>query len=350
MTTIVSYEDFYGKKFERRFTTDIFVFPATAAFAIVRQERTDIGVVINYTNETEPGEPGQLNIALESKGFAPIERYILNLSLPRNIEIATNDTNWTGRVEAQIKRLNDTLFIFSGEVSRIGNISKGGRVLHPLTIRGSVPGSYNIPYHVDYDGKEVSGSLFFRVRGPSIEAVKELSRTSVESGEEVTVMVRISNKGDGEALNIFIADGIPPGIQITEGTSSLNLAALGPGDDAILTYRVKSSSSSSLGGTQISWQDVAGNPGAMELKPISLEVKGIPPATFPPAVTKAPEATSSPTPILKGKLTPLEVEDEVDEGISFSTREGIGVLALTLVVGAIIFKLLTVKVPAKEEE
>ncbi|MFQ5800452.1 MAG: hypothetical protein ACE5HH_01865, partial [Candidatus Hydrothermarchaeales archaeon] len=77
LTTTVAYEDFYGNKYQRRFTTDVFVVPAAAAFAIVRLEKTDLGVVINYTNETELAEPGQLTIELKSKGSGPIEKYTL---------------------------------------------------------------------------------------------------------------------------------------------------------------------------------------------------------------------------------------------------------------------------------
>ncbi|MFV2040873.1 MAG: hypothetical protein ACC644_02675, partial [Candidatus Hydrothermarchaeales archaeon] len=80
--TTVTYRDFYGNQYVRRFTTDVLVVPSTATYAIVRKERTDLAVVINYSNMTDIGEPGVLTFSLESTGFAAIDNFILNVSFP----------------------------------------------------------------------------------------------------------------------------------------------------------------------------------------------------------------------------------------------------------------------------
>jgi hypothetical protein len=105
-----------------------------------------------------------------------------------------------------------------------------------------------------------------------------------------------------------------------------------------------------MGGTKVSWQDILGNPYSHDLEPRPIEVI-IPSPTPSPETTKTPSPTietPSPTPS-KGRLTPTETLIE-KEGIEMSSREGIGAIALTLIVLAIVIKLITIKVPAKEEE
>jgi hypothetical protein len=86
LTTTVTYEDIYRNKYERKFTTDVIIVPSTETFAIIRADRTDLGLVINYTNLTELGEPGQLHMELTSKGYGPIEKYELKINLPNGLE------------------------------------------------------------------------------------------------------------------------------------------------------------------------------------------------------------------------------------------------------------------------
>jgi uncharacterized repeat protein (TIGR01451 family) len=350
LVTTVVYEDFFGNIFERRFTTDVIVFPSTATFAIVRREKTDLAVLINYTNVTNLEEPGQLNFELSSTGYAPINRYVLNISLPQSIEIATNDSNWTGRIDAEIRRENDTLLIFSGPISRKGNITRDGSVLLPLIIRGQRSGTFNLSYKITYDEKELEGILDFNVKGPSLSVSKELSRNSVNTGEEISVTVKVRNYGDGDALNVIVSDGIPGSALLVGGSTQTTKDVLIPGDALTLNYRVKVTSSANMGGTKVSWQDILGNPYSHDLEPRPIEVI-IPSPTPSPETTKTPSPTietPSPTPS-KGRLTPTETLIE-KEGIEMSSREGIGAIALTLIVLAIVIKLITIKVPAKEEE
>jgi uncharacterized repeat protein (TIGR01451 family) len=350
LTTTVSYEDFEGNSFQRRFTTSVFVYPSTATFQIVRIERTDLGLVINYTNLTDPGEPGQLNMLLSSKGFGPIEKYVLNLTLPRGIEVSTNDTNWTGRIEAQIKRVNDTLFVFSGEISRQGNISRFGEERLPLVIRGVVPGLYAIPYKIAYDGKELSGKFTFKVRGPVIEPKKSLSKTLVDSGEEITVSLNIKNTGDGDALNVSVLDKVPGTIQVTSGSNRLTLGLLTPGEEANLTYNIKATASVDMGSTTINWKDSFENEFTHENEPVTLTVKVPTPAPTEPPATTAPPPVETPQPTLgPGKIIPEEVPEEPG-GVLLTSQEGIAIMALVLVVILIVLKLLTIKLPAKEKE
>jgi uncharacterized repeat protein (TIGR01451 family) len=355
LVTVITYSDFYGNQYQRMFTTDIHVIPSTAAFAIVREERTDLSVVINYTNVTDLGEPGQLNFELESTGFAAIEKYTVNITLPDGIEIGTNDSNWTGRIEAQIKLVNDTLFIFSGPISREGNISQKGKVVLPLTLRGQMSGTFEIPYMISYDGKEISGSLNFKVRGPMLTATKKLSKTSANSDEEITITVNVKNTGDGDAINILVSDRVPGSIPVLSGDTEIKRDIMKPGDETTISYTVSAKSSADMGGTKVSWQDTLGNTYAGDLDPIALSVSKTTPS---PTQTLSPEVTETPSPSVetpkpttppKGRLIPQEI---IEERVPFeiSSREGIGVLALTLIVMVIVLRLITLKVPVKEEE
>jgi uncharacterized repeat protein (TIGR01451 family) len=351
LTTIVTFEDFYGNQYIRKFTTDVIVIPSTATYTIVRQEKTDLGLSINYTNETNVGEPGQLNIELESKGFGPIEKYVLNLTIPQDVEVATNDSNWTGRIEAQILRVNDTLFVFSGEISREGNLSIDEKELIPLTLRGVKVGIFEIPYIITYDGKELSGALKLKVKGPELVTSKELSKSEVTEGEEIVVTVIVKNEGEGDAFDVVVSDGVPGTIPIVSGKNEITQDVLKPEEALVLKYTVKASSSANLGGTKTSWQDELGNTYTMDLETVSLTVSK-PSTTEPPAITTPPTTiptvTTTPAPAV-GRIFPMEPIEE-GERIELSTREGLGVLALTIVVLIIIFKLITIKVPAKEEE
>ncbi len=346
ITLTATYEDVFGKQYTKTSTTYLIVVPSEAAFAIVRLERTDLGVAINYTNRTEPGEPGQLNIDLTSKGFGPIEKYVLNLSLPKGLELSTNDSNWTGRIEAQFKRTNDTLFVFSGNISRDGNISIRGTKSFLLSIRGSVPGEYLIPYSIVYDGKLLEGALEFKIRGPSLKAAKEVSRTTVDKGDEVNVTISVVNTGDGDARSVIISDGVPSDIPIISGATQLSLEVLKTGESVNLSYTIRADKSADLGTTRVSWLDVTGGSYTGDLEAIKLTVIA-PPEETPPSVTVTPAPTQPPL----GRVRPKEGAVE-EEGIKFdiSSREGVGVVALTIVVLVIVFKLMTIRVPAKEEE
>jgi uncharacterized repeat protein (TIGR01451 family) len=353
--TTVTYYDFYGNQYVRRFTTDVLVVPSTATYAIVRKERTDLAVVINYSNMTDIGEPGVLTFGLESIGFAAIDNFILNVSFPPGIEVATNDTNWTGRIEAQIKQANDTLYIFSGAISREGNISQGGKVILPLVIRGLAAGKYEMPYRIGFDGKVLEGTLDFRVRGPVLEGSKELSTGDASEGDEVTVSVTVKNTGDGDAFNVEVQDNIPGPAQMVSGTSQLEIESLGPGEEAVLTYTVTTGQSVELGGTAITWDDKLGNSFTTDLAAVSLLVtKSTPPPTETPGVTETPAPTiETPKPTVttppRGKLIPTEII-EGREPITLTTREGVAALALTLIVAIIVLRLITLKVSVKEEE
>jgi uncharacterized repeat protein (TIGR01451 family) len=326
----------------------VIIVPATETFAIIRAEKTDLGVVINYTNLTELGEPGQMNMELISKGYGPIEKYELKINLPSGIEVSTNDTAWIGRREAEIKRVNDTLIVLSGEISREGNITTLGTEEFSLGILGVMPGTYKIPYVISYDESELTDSFQFKVKGPLINITKELSKTSAKVGDEIAVTIRVANVGSGDANNVEISDLVPGAIPIVSGNTQLSTEVLSPGEELTLTYNVKATSSADMGETKVSWTDILGNSYSRELKSIPLEVAQLP-VTKPPEVTKAPSvSTPKPAPA-QGKIFPREFVGE-EVGIKISSREGIGVLALTLVVVTIVFKLMTMRVPAKEEE
>lgn len=353
LITTVTYEDFYGNRYVRRFTTDVFVVPATAGFVIIRKERADLGLVVSYSNVTDINEPGEFNLELISQGFGEIKRYRMNLTLPANVELATNDTNWTGRVEAEIKRANDSLFIFSGLMSREGNISRGGSEFLPMTIRGLQPGSYNITYTIIYDGKELSGEIPYRVRGPVLKASKELSKTTAKAGDDVRVIVKIENIGDSDAFNILATDRVPGNTEILTGSNRLERDDLSPGEIVTMTYVVSASNTVDIGETNVGWQDSVENTYTLSLDPVTLKVTQPTPAPTktPRPTTTPPPQISSPTPPPKGSIVPEEmVVSEPGQEIDILSKEGLSVLALTIIVVLIVVKLLTVKKPVKEED
>jgi uncharacterized repeat protein (TIGR01451 family) len=213
-----------------------------------------------------------------------------------------------------------------------------------MKIMGRISGSYEIPYHVAYADKTLEGSISFRVRGPEINITKELSMSEVKSGEEVDVNIKVKNIGDADAFDLTINDNVPGAVSIVSGDPNASLDVLRPGEEATLSYTVKAFTSADLGGTQLSWKDDIGNSYAAELGPVSLRV--IQP---PPTVTKAPPVETPAPSIGPGRLIPEEVVEE-RPGIEISSKEWLGVIALTVIVLAIVVKLLTIRAPVKEEE
>jgi hypothetical protein len=110
-----------------------------------------------------------------------------------------------------------------------------------------------------------------------------------------------------------------------------------------------------MGGTDVGWLDSLGNSYSADLDPISLTVSQPTPVKTPPDTTEVTETPSptvespKPTTPPKGRLIPQEIiEDRV--AFEFTSREGIGVVALTLIVMLIVLRLITLKMPVKEEE
>jgi len=71
----------------------------------------------------------------------------------------------------------------------------------------------------------------------SLDISRELSDESPEPGDDVTVTVRVENTGDGSLADLRIVDGVPPALEVTEGTARLG-TALRPGKSAVFAYDV----------------------------------------------------------------------------------------------------------------
>ncbi|WP_313692037.1 DUF58 domain-containing protein [Halorarum halobium] len=71
---------------------------------------------------------------------------------------------------------------------------------------------------------------------PALEFTRELSTTTPDPGEEVTVTLRVRNAGDGVVPDLRLVDGVPPALAVEE--SARLGTALRPGKAATLRYTV----------------------------------------------------------------------------------------------------------------
>ncbi|QLG29052.1 DUF58 domain-containing protein [Halorarum halophilum] len=71
---------------------------------------------------------------------------------------------------------------------------------------------------------------------PDLDVTRELSTTTPDPGEEVTVTLRVRNAGDGVVPDLRLVDGVPPALSV-ETTARLG-TALRPGKTATLRYTV----------------------------------------------------------------------------------------------------------------
>ncbi|WP_255197383.1 DUF58 domain-containing protein [Halorarius litoreus] len=72
----------------------------------------------------------------------------------------------------------------------------------------------------------------------ALELVRELDRTDAAPGDLVTVTVRVRNVGDSTLPDVRLVDGVPPGLNVVEGSPRLG-TALRPGKHATLRYTVE---------------------------------------------------------------------------------------------------------------
>ncbi len=355
--TRVKYKDFYNEEFEVNTTTMVTVYPALEAFIIVRVERTQLSTTINYADESDINEPSKMEIRLKNQGFAAIENLTFNLSLPKNMEISTNDTVWTGRVEAEIKRPTDILYIFTDDISWSGNLSKDQEKTLDLTLSGSKSGHYKIPYTVTYDGKQISEVLDFKVKGAIITMTKTIEKSEVNMGEEINILVIIENIGEANATNVFIEDEAPSGVDVI-GETRKNMTIFEPGQVLTLSYQIKSDKSGdyTLGKAKVNWEDILGNMYSEESKIISLKVKEgeKPPETTPTPTTTTPAPTMTSPPTITPYPTPTTFPNISAFGpggkkIELTQKEVIVTIIFTLIVFGILFRVLILTRPVEEE-
>ncbi len=77
-----------------------------------------------------------------------------------------------------------------------------------------------------------------RAPTPSLSVSRDLSESSPDPGEEVTVTVRVENVGDAPLPDLRLVDGVPPALEVTDRTARLG-TALRPGKRATFSYIVR---------------------------------------------------------------------------------------------------------------
>ena len=205
--TKVNYTDFFGNVHEKRFVTKVKVVPPVPACLMAEVKEKEILVTFNYTNKTNVSEWGELNIEINNTGYHALN-VTLTLYLPKNIECATNDTNWLGRIDYEIRRENDTLFVHTAGMSINKTLKVKESVKYELLIRGTRDGQYQIPYEIKYDGKEIKGSLSLLVGKISIEAQKAIA---------LSQKAPLDSDGDGLTDFMELAMGTDPYNPDTDG-------------------------------------------------------------------------------------------------------------------------------------
>ncbi|XVH30531.1 DUF58 domain-containing protein [Haloferacaceae archaeon DSL9] len=72
---------------------------------------------------------------------------------------------------------------------------------------------------------------------PSITIARELDDDAPEPGDEVTVSVTVTNDGAAPLFDLRFVDGVPPALEVVDGTARLG-TALRPGESATVSYTV----------------------------------------------------------------------------------------------------------------
>ncbi|SFR36772.1 DUF58 domain-containing protein [Halogeometricum limi] len=73
---------------------------------------------------------------------------------------------------------------------------------------------------------------------PTLTVTRELSETAPDTGTDVHVTVTVRNVGDGALTDLRLIDGVPPALEVTDGSARLG-TALRPGKSATFSYTVE---------------------------------------------------------------------------------------------------------------
>lgn len=357
--TEVKYRDEYNQLYTKHFTTALVIVPSGRVISIIRLERINLSTTIDYTNETKIGEKGKIKILLKNTGYDDISSYNLTLILPQFVEAETNDSRWHGRVEAEVKKGNETRYVFSGEMKLESNISVGGKEEHELLIRATKGGEYAISYKIDYDSKSIKGELPFKVKAPEIEARAELSEKKVDNVKEVAMNLSFKNTGEAVAKNVLIEALETESVKILSVDGSKSIAELKPGEEVNISIVARVEKTAKVGAIAIRWEDEIGNSYEKKFEGVEVKIEAPKvkaqetkaPATAAPE-TKAPAVTEMPAPEKKETkiISLVPVGEEKPLSFEIGTKEAIATLALAFVVIVAIIKLLTIKVKVEEEE
>ncbi len=294
----INYTDFHGRSHISRSNTTLDVVRPKPAVAIVALIEKELNFTIAAPNETEIGEYGEGYINLQSTGYAPLQNVSLEFALPPGLELFSNDTRWEGRFEAQLRRENQTWLGFVENVSWHGNLSRGETKKIDFLLRGSKAGFYSIPYRATFDGNSFSGVMTLKVKGAILRIEKTLDRGLLNLGEEAQVTIRVENIGEDSAKGVIIADRPSENFAV-EGNTTMRIDELGPGENATLSYLMRSKQPGLFGTgiAKVEWSDALGNQYAAESsEPVVNVPEPPPPPTSPPPTTEAP-TSPPPTPL-----------------------------------------------------
>jgi uncharacterized repeat protein (TIGR01451 family) len=261
ISALAAYSDLYDREFSRAASAKVIVVPPKPPVIFVVIEKKEIGVFFDYANETDIEEYGEGKILLKNKGFAPLENISVRINLPKGIEFASNDTAWTGRLEATLPYANTTWYIYTGNIEWNGSLAvREEKTIHML-LRGLKSGLYEIPYTITYNGNEIKGIITLKVKGAILTVTKEVSNATIKVGEEVNITLTVENIGEASALNVVLSDSAPLNFELVEGKTTMTRDEVMPGEVEIVEYRIRALRSGSypVDPATIKWEDKVGN-------------------------------------------------------------------------------------------
>ena len=339
IVTTVNYTDPLGNTLSKNITTNITVVKAKPAYIIVTIEKKRLTVTPGAPKEIDIKDFGNAFIKLKSTGFAALDNLTISISVPAGMEIASNDTNWTGRIDAMLRMANDTWYWFSGDMNWNGSLDINEEKTIPFLVRGTRSGQYEIPFTIRYDGNVVTDSFNLLVKGPRLKITKSSDISKVNLSGYVNITVSVKNVGEDNALGIRITDTKPAAGFETIGNVTKEIAELKPGDEVSFSYRLKPNTEGSYNfdGATVKWFDMLGEEYQERSAGLGLEVVA--------AEKKIPG---------KGKGQPGhevegQSEDKGPEGLNLSRKQVIAVLIFSLLILGIIFKILVISRPIKKE-
>lgn len=325
ITATVNYTDSNGNVHSKNTTNNLTVVMAVPAYEVVTLEKKNLSVTSGAPGEMDIGDYGDAYIKIKNTGYADLENVTIRITIPVGLEVYSNDTVWQGRFEAQLRRLNETWYGFTGDMFWNGSLNASeGRTL-PLLIRGKKAGLYKINAKLNYNAHQLTGSFDIKIRGAILRIDKSLSDSKINVTENTEITVSVKNIGEASAKDVVITDYIPPNFEVI-GNTKANLTELKPGEKTVLKYTLRAlmGGSYNIEGAVVSWTDKLGN--EYQKRSNALRLK----------VTKAPEVVKEPA-----------VEEE--KGQELSPTQTIMTAVVSLIFLGILFKLLLISRPASKE-
>lgn len=323
LSTVVNYTDFFGETHTLNISTNITVTTVRPAYLIVTAEKKEVRFLVDYANETNIGDYAEAKLKIKSTGFSPLSNVTLLLQIPVGLEAYTNDTSWRGRIAAQLRLANETWYGLTGNITWNSSFSVGQERTLPFLMRGSRAGLYSIPYTIMYDGEKLEGSFNLTVKGAILRITKSLSEYEIYLGNETNVTLKVENIGVDTARNVVISDTPPQNFEIF-GKTTLSLDELKPGEKAFLRYALKAKKKGifELETASVSWVDRYGNDYSAKSEAKKVEV------------LEKPE-----------ELKPVEKVEKPKEEIKLSVKQIIITVLFSIIVLAIMLKILTFSKP-----